>query len=120
MEKHLDRSVVTEIDAKTKKSLKIKNKSLINHVYEKAKSTNIGQVYVATGDQEIFDEVVNNILDIDLHGNGVQETNINQDAVRLVQAPWVALLTDVYLTCNDTEIIKDENFRHGRHHPLGR
>ncbi len=40
--------------------LKIKNKSLINHVYEKAKSTNIGQVYVATGDQEIFDEVVNN------------------------------------------------------------
>jgi len=54
-----------------------------------------------------IDEVVNNILDIDLHGNGVQETNINQDAVRLVQAPWVALLTDVYLTCNDTEIIKD-------------
>ena len=40
--------------------LKIKNKSLINHVYEKGKSTNIGQVYVATGDQEIFDEVVNN------------------------------------------------------------
>ena len=40
--------------------LKIKNKSLINHVYEKAKSTNIGQVYVATGDQEIFQEVVKN------------------------------------------------------------
>ena len=42
--------------------LKIKNKSLINHVYEKAKSTNIGQVYVATGDQEIFDEVDNEIF----------------------------------------------------------
>jgi len=40
--------------------LKINNKSLISHVYEKAKSTNLGEVYVATGDKEIFDEVVNN------------------------------------------------------------
>tara|TARA_Y100001970_G_scaffold293222_1_gene438610 strand:+ start:4407 stop:5144 length:738 start_codon:yes stop_codon:yes gene_type:complete len=40
--------------------LKINNKSLINHVYEKGKSTNLGQVYVATGDKEIFEEVVNN------------------------------------------------------------
>ena len=40
--------------------LKINNKSIINHVYEKGKSTNIGEVYVATGDKEIFDEVVKN------------------------------------------------------------
>ena len=40
--------------------LKINNKSLINHVYEKGKSTNIGEVYVATGDKEIFDEVMKN------------------------------------------------------------
>ncbi len=40
--------------------LKINNKSLINHVYEKGKSTNIGDVYVATGDKEIFEEVVKN------------------------------------------------------------
>jgi len=40
--------------------LKINNKSIINHVYEIAVSTNIGQAYVATGDQEIFDEVVQN------------------------------------------------------------
>ena len=40
--------------------LKIKNKSLINHVYEKAISTNIGEVYVATGDEEIFNEVIKN------------------------------------------------------------
>ena len=40
--------------------LKINSKSLINHVYEKGKSTNIGDVYVATGDKEIFDEVVRN------------------------------------------------------------
>ena len=40
--------------------LKINNKSLICHVYEKGVSTNIGQVYVATGDKAIFDEVINN------------------------------------------------------------
>ena len=40
--------------------LKIKNKSLINHVYDKGKSTNIGEVYVATGDKEIFEEVIKN------------------------------------------------------------
>ena len=38
--------------------LKINNKSLINHVYEKGKSTNLGEVYVATGDKEIFNEVL--------------------------------------------------------------
>ena len=40
--------------------LKINNKSLINHVYEKGRSTGIGDVYVATGDKEIFQEVINN------------------------------------------------------------
>ena len=38
----------------------INNKSLINHVYEKGQSTNIGDVYVATGDKEIFEEIVKN------------------------------------------------------------
>ena len=37
--------------------LKINGTSIINHVYEKAKSSNIGEVFVATGDQEIFEEV---------------------------------------------------------------
>ena len=40
--------------------LKINNKSLINHVYEKGRSTGIGDVYVATGDKEIFQEVIDN------------------------------------------------------------
>lgn len=40
--------------------LKINNKSIINHVFEKGQSANIGEVYVATGDQEIFDEVTKN------------------------------------------------------------
>jgi len=40
--------------------LKIKNLSIISHVYQKAKLTGIGEVYVATGDKEIFKEVVEN------------------------------------------------------------
>ena len=40
--------------------LKINNKSLINHVYEKGEASNIGDVYVATSDKEIFDEVISN------------------------------------------------------------
>jgi len=37
--------------------LKINGLSIINHVYEKAKSAKIGDVFVATGDEEIFEEV---------------------------------------------------------------
>ena len=44
----------------TKPLLKINGISIINHVYKKAVSTKIGDVFVATGDKEIFDEVTNN------------------------------------------------------------
>ena len=37
--------------------LKINGLSIINHVYEKARSTKIGDVFVATGDEKIFKEV---------------------------------------------------------------
>lgn len=40
--------------------LRINNKSLIMHVYEKAKLSNVGEVYVATCDDEIFNEVTKN------------------------------------------------------------
>ena len=40
--------------------LKINGISIINHVYEKAKSSNIGDVFVATGDPQIFEEVTKN------------------------------------------------------------
>ncbi len=38
--------------------LKINNISIINHVYKIAKSSLIGESYVATGDKEIFEEVI--------------------------------------------------------------
>ena len=40
--------------------LKINKISLISYVYKRAVETNIGEVYVATGDQEIVDDVSNN------------------------------------------------------------
>ena len=40
--------------------LKINGLSIISHVFKKAVSTNIGDVYVATEDQEIIDDVKNN------------------------------------------------------------
>ena len=40
--------------------LKINGTSIINHVYEKAKSSNIGDVFVATGDKKIYEEVTRN------------------------------------------------------------
>ena len=40
--------------------IKIKNKTLIMHVYEKAIESQIGEVYVATCDEEIASEVRKN------------------------------------------------------------
>ena len=37
--------------------LKIKGLSIISHVFKKAENTNIGDVYVATEDQEIVDDI---------------------------------------------------------------
>ncbi len=40
--------------------LKIDGRSIISQVYKRALETNIGEVYVATEDQEIFDDVIKN------------------------------------------------------------
>ena len=40
--------------------LKINNRSIISHVFKKAEEANIGEVVVATEDQEIFDDVFKN------------------------------------------------------------
>jgi len=40
--------------------LKINNMSIINHVYKKAVSAEIGDTYVATGDERIYEEVIKN------------------------------------------------------------
>ena len=54
--------------------LKINNLSIISHVVNKAKETNIGQVVVCTEDQEILEEVEKNggkaVLTSDQHKTG--------------------------------------------------
>ena len=40
--------------------LKINNLSIISHVFRRAQEANIGEVFVATEDQEIVDDVVKN------------------------------------------------------------
>ena len=40
--------------------LKINGLSIISHVYKKAKEANIGEVFVATEDQEIIDDIEHN------------------------------------------------------------
>jgi len=54
--------------------LKIKNKTMIMHVYDKATETNLGDVYVASSDKAIIEEVKNNggksIITSDHHRTG--------------------------------------------------
>ena len=40
--------------------LKINNLSIISHVFRRAQEANIGEVFVATEDQEIADDVIKN------------------------------------------------------------
>ena len=40
--------------------LKINNKAMITHVWEKAKASNVSDIFVATANQEIIDEIKNN------------------------------------------------------------
>ena len=54
--------------------IRVNDKSLIMHVYEKAIKSNLGEVYVATCDEEIATEVENNkgnyIMTSKLHKSG--------------------------------------------------
>ncbi len=73
--------------------LKINGLSIISHVFKKAQEANIGEVYVATEDQEIIDDVRQNggeaILTNNNHKTGtdrIQEalTKLDQSDVELV------------------------------------
>ena len=57
--------------------LKINNISIINHVYKIAKSSLSGESYVATGDKEIFEEVIK-------HGGKCMVTKKNHKTLSLI------------------------------------
>ena len=57
--------------------LKINGLSIISHVFKKAEEANIGEVIVATGDQEIIDDVKKN------GGQAILTNNQNQNIVKV-------------------------------------
>ena len=75
--------------------LKINSLSIISHVFKKAEETNIGEVFVATQDQEIIDDVKKNggqaILTNKNHKTGTDRIN---EAIKKLG------MTDVELVIN--------------------
>ena len=75
--------------------LKINGISIINHVYEKAKSSEIGDVFVATGDKEIFEEVTKKggkcVLTEKEHLTGTDNNGTNVTGYMHVTGTYVAI-----------------------------
>ena len=76
--------------------LKISGLSIISHVVKKAKSANIGEVFVATEDQEIIDDVKKNggeaILTSKKHKTG---TDRIYEALEILNEPNVELVVNL-------------------------
>ena len=93
--------------------LKINNKSLINHVFEKGLSSNIGEVYVATGDREIFDEVLKNkgkcILTKNSHQTGTDRIFEAYEQLNLTDVDYIINLQGDEPLIDTNDIIKLNN-----------
>ena len=76
--------------------LKIKGLSIISHVFRRAQEANIGEVFVATEDQEIVDDVIKNggsaILTSDNHKTG---TDRIYEALQKLQIKDVDLIMNL-------------------------
>ena len=76
--------------------LKIKGLSIISHVFRRAQEANIGEVFVATEDQEILDDVIKNggraILTSDYHKTG---TDRIYEALQKLQIKDVDLIMNL-------------------------
>ena len=76
--------------------LKIKGLSIISHVFRRAQEANIGEVFVATEDQEIADDVIKNggraILTSDYHKTG---TDRIYEALQKLQIKDVDLIMNL-------------------------
>ena len=76
--------------------LKIKGLSIISHVFRRAQEANIGEVFVATEDQEIVDDVIKNggsaILTSDNHKTG---TDRIYEALQKLQIKDVDLIINL-------------------------
>ncbi len=96
--------------------LKINNLSIISHVFRKAQKSNIGEVFVATEDQEIVDDVIKNggnaILTSKNHKTGTdriyeafQKLNIkNVDMIMNLQGDEPAINIEEIINLNEKMI----------------
>ena len=100
--------------------LKINGLSIISHVFKKAEEANIGEVFVATEDQEIFDDVRQNggqaILTKDQHKTGTdriyealkQIDNSNIDLIMNLQGDEPLIDIDDIINLNN-QMIKNNS-----------
>ena len=94
--------------------LQINGKSIISHVFKRAESAEIGEVVVATGDQEIADDVKNNggnvILTTKNHKTG---TDRIYEALNILNIKDLDLVMNIQgdepdIDINDIKILNDK------------
>ena len=103
--------------------LKINNLSIISHVFKKAEEANIGDVVVATEDQEILEDVVNNggkaILTTSDHKTGTDRIFEAYKKLNLKNIDFVLNLQGDEPGINKTDIINLNNFMINNNSEIG-
>ena len=94
--------------------LKINNLPIISHVFKKAEEANIGEVVVATGDQEIFKNVIENggraILTIKNHKTGTDRIYEAYEKLELKNIDYILNLQGDEPDINKDDIINLNKF----------
>jgi len=103
--------------------LKINNLSIISHVFKKAEEANIGDVVVATEDQEILEDVLNNggkaILTTSDHKTGTDRIFEAYKNLNLKNIDFVLNLQGDEPAINKTDIINLNNFMINNNSEIG-
>ncbi|MDC0441851.1 3-deoxy-manno-octulosonate cytidylyltransferase, partial [Candidatus Pelagibacter ubique] len=94
--------------------LTINNLSIISHVFKKAEETNIGEVVVATEDQEIFDDVEKNggraILTSNTHKTGTDRIFEAYEKLNIKDIDFILNLQGDEPNIDKNDIINLNNF----------
>ncbi len=103
--------------------LKINNLSIISHVFKKAEDANIGDVVVATEDQEILEDVINNggkaILTDNKHKTGTDRIFEAYKKLNLKNIDFILNLQGDEPDINKTDIINLNNFMINNNSDIG-
>ena len=103
--------------------LKINNLSIISHVFKKAEEANIGEVVVATEDQEIFEDVLKNggkaILTGNNHKTGTDRIFEAYKKLNIKNIDYILNLQGDEPSINKDDIISLNNFMINSNADLG-